>query len=92
MSTIIVDPPWTDPEQKGKHSRLFCYLHSSSRVKDCISLSLLPKDWLSHLIYLRSSSLIMATGYLKVQGDKIVDENGTQVVLRGAGIGGWMKW
>jgi len=33
----------------------------------------------------------MATGYLKVQGDKIVDENGTQVVLRGAGIGGWMK-
>jgi hypothetical protein len=33
----------------------------------------------------------MASGYLRVDGDKIVDGNGQQVVLRGAAIGGWMK-
>jgi hypothetical protein len=33
----------------------------------------------------------MATGILKVEGEKVVDENGTPVYLRGAGLGGWMK-
>jgi hypothetical protein len=33
----------------------------------------------------------MASGYLKVNGDKIVNGKGEQVVLRGAAIGGWMK-
>ena len=33
----------------------------------------------------------MATGILKVDGERVVDEKGTTVVLRGAGIGGWMK-
>ncbi|OJJ47052.1 hypothetical protein ASPZODRAFT_131983 [Penicilliopsis zonata CBS 506.65] len=33
----------------------------------------------------------MATGILKVQGDKIVDGNGDTIVLRGAAIGGWMN-
>lgn len=28
---------------------------------------------------------------LKVSGTKIVDEAGNEVVLRGAGLGGWMK-
>lgn len=34
----------------------------------------------------------MATGILKVKGDKVVDQNGSSVVLRGAAIGGWMKY
>ena len=34
----------------------------------------------------------MATGILKVQGNKVVDGNGKTVVLRGAGLGGWMKY
>ena len=33
----------------------------------------------------------MATGILKVDGERVVDEKGKTVVLRGAGIGGWMK-
>lgn len=34
----------------------------------------------------------MATGILKVQGSKVVDSNGDEVLLRGAAIGGWMKY
>lgn len=30
--------------------------------------------------------------YLKVSGTKVVDGGGKEVVLRGAGLGGWMKW
>ncbi|KAH8896057.1 glucanase [Thozetella sp. PMI_491] len=33
----------------------------------------------------------MATGFLKAQGTRIVDENGDLVILRGAGLGGWMN-
>lgn len=33
----------------------------------------------------------MATGILRVKGDKIVDENGNTVILRGAAVGGWMN-
>jgi hypothetical protein len=29
--------------------------------------------------------------FLKVSGTKIVNEQGEVVVLRGAGLGGWMK-
>lgn len=28
---------------------------------------------------------------LKISGTKIVNEQGNEVVLRGAGLGGWMK-
>lgn len=28
---------------------------------------------------------------LQVQGEKIVDEQGNEVILRGAGLGGWMN-
>lgn len=38
---------------------------------------------------LQSSSLIMSL--LKVNGTKLVDEDGKEVILRGAGLGGWMK-
>ena len=33
----------------------------------------------------------MALGMLKVQGEHVVDPAGTPVVLRGAGLGGWMN-
>lgn len=34
----------------------------------------------------------MANGILRVQGDKVVDGNGNPVYLRGASLGGWMKY
>jgi hypothetical protein len=34
----------------------------------------------------------MATGILKVRGEEIVDSNGSLVILRGAGLGGWLKF
>ncbi|KAJ5722671.1 hypothetical protein N7488_000706 [Penicillium malachiteum] len=33
----------------------------------------------------------MATGILKVKGNSVVDQNGQNVVLRGAALGGWMN-
>ncbi|GAB7337244.1 hypothetical protein MBLNU457_g2617t1 [Dothideomycetes sp. NU457] len=33
----------------------------------------------------------MATGFLKVQGDKVVDGHGKPVILRGSALGGWMN-
>lgn len=29
--------------------------------------------------------------YIKVSGTKLVDANGEELILRGAGLGGWMK-
>jgi hypothetical protein len=33
----------------------------------------------------------MSTGILHVEGNTVVDENGDNVILRGAALGGWMK-
>lgn len=33
----------------------------------------------------------MATGILKVKGTDVVDKDGNRVILRGAGLGGWMN-
>lgn len=33
----------------------------------------------------------MATGILKVRGDRVVDSAGNDVILRGAGLGGWLN-
>jgi hypothetical protein len=33
----------------------------------------------------------MSPTILKVSGTKIVDGDGKEVILRGAGLGGWMK-
>jgi hypothetical protein len=33
----------------------------------------------------------MASGILRIDGDKVVDANGKTVILRGAGLGGWMN-
>ena len=29
--------------------------------------------------------------FVKVSGTKLVDGNGEEIILRGAGLGGWMK-
>jgi hypothetical protein len=34
----------------------------------------------------------MSNGILKIKGDKVVDASGTPIILRGAGLGGWMKY
>jgi hypothetical protein len=34
----------------------------------------------------------MATGILKVDGENVVGDDGKPVILRGAGLGGWMKY
>ena len=31
------------------------------------------------------------SSFLKVSGTKVVDKDGKEVILRGAGLGGWMK-
>ena len=33
----------------------------------------------------------MPTGMLRVQGEEVVDGSGERVILRGAGLGGWLK-
>ncbi|EKD16860.1 hypothetical protein MBM_05329 [Drepanopeziza brunnea f. sp. 'multigermtubi' MB_m1] len=33
----------------------------------------------------------MSNGFLRVEGDKVVDGKGNTVILRGAGLGGWMN-
>lgn len=33
----------------------------------------------------------MSNGFLRVDGEKVVDEKGNPVILRGAGLGGWMN-
>lgn len=34
----------------------------------------------------------MATGILKVKDTQVVDSTGAPVILRGAAIGGWLKY
>lgn len=34
----------------------------------------------------------MATGILRVKGTEVVDDKGHPVILRGAGLGGWLKY
>ncbi|MGI9531542.1 carbohydrate-binding protein [Lutimonas sp.] len=41
------------------------------------------------IILLLSSALLTAQG-LKTEGKKIIDTNGNEVILKGAGLGGWM--
>ena len=31
------------------------------------------------------------SSFLRVEGTKLVDGDGNEVILRGAGLGGWMK-
>lgn len=42
------------------------------------------------LSFIISIQLVSAQGYLKVDGKRIVDEKGNNVLLRGMGLGGWM--
>lgn len=32
------------------------------------------------------------SSYLKISGTKVVDGEGKEIILRGAGLGGWMKY
>jgi hypothetical protein len=34
----------------------------------------------------------MSNGILQIQGERVVDGKGNPVILRGAGLGGWMKY
>lgn len=45
-----------------------------------------------HIQFSRSFEHKMAVGILKVKGNKVVDNDGNEVLLRGAAIGGWMKY
>jgi aryl-phospho-beta-D-glucosidase BglC (GH1 family) len=40
---------------------------------------------------LRNPPPKMSNGFLRISNDKVVDGNGTPVILRGAGLGGWMN-
>lgn len=42
------------------------------------------------LLSIISTQLVLAQGYLKVDGKRIVDEKGNNILLRGMGLGGWM--
>ena len=33
----------------------------------------------------------MSNGILRIEGERVVDSEGNTVILRGAGLGGWMK-
>jgi hypothetical protein len=33
----------------------------------------------------------MSNGILRIEGETVVDGEGNPVILRGAGLGGWMK-
>jgi hypothetical protein len=37
------------------------------------------------------SCYTMSNGFLRVEGEKVLDEKGNTVILRGAGLGGWMN-
>ena len=55
-----------------------------------------PKQILNYTKYMTFLLLIMmfqslqASGFLRTQDTKIVDESGQEVILRGMGLGGWM--
>ena len=38
------------------------------------------------------STIPQPSGYIRVDGTKLVDGDGKEVILRGAGLGGWMKY
>ncbi|MBU1097612.1 MAG: cellulase family glycosylhydrolase [Bacteroidetes bacterium] len=42
------------------------------------------------LILMIISSLVYGEGFLKTDGKKIIDESGTEIILRGMGLGGWL--
>ena len=65
------------------YSNLNAHLHPSSGVSEILEQPEDPER--------KDSAARMASGYLKVEGDKIVDGNGKSIILRGAAIGGWMK-
>lgn len=39
----------------------------------------------------QASSLGAMSPFIKVSGTKLIDADGKEIILRGAGLGGWMK-
>lgn len=65
--------------------------HKWSRAPGVSSSKVHPRYLVFHLYlssYRPSGPMV---SYLRVSGTKIVDGDGKEVVLRGAGLGGWMK-
>ncbi|HMJ68317.1 MAG TPA: cellulase family glycosylhydrolase [Cyclobacteriaceae bacterium] len=42
------------------------------------------------VLFMITGSIVSGQGYLRVDGKRIVDEKGNNVLLRGMGLGGWM--
>lgn len=42
------------------------------------------------ILFLTLTSTSVGQGFLKTEGQKIVDESGNEVILKGMGLGGWM--
>ena len=43
-------------------------------------------------LYYTTDTHNMASGILKVKGTQVVDQNDKPIILRGAAIGGWLKY
>ena len=54
------------------------YLISQSRVQLVTAMS--------------NTTIRQPTGFIRVDGTKLVDGDGNEIILRGAGLGGWMKY
>ena len=39
-----------------------------------------------------NTTIRQPTGFIRVDGTKLVDGDGNEIILRGAGLGGWMKY
>jgi endoglucanase len=55
-------------------------------MKNRLSISL----WFSCLVLLLSFTEGRSQGFVQAEGQKIVDEEGEELILRGIGLGGWM--
>jgi hypothetical protein len=64
---------------------------TSSRSPRTVEVKITLLTLSSSHLYRPHPGIDMAPSILKVNGTKIVDGDGKEVILRGAGLGGWMK-
>lgn len=67
------------------HHVVFLEEHKASRLRPFLFQFYFNTS--AHL----SKFLAMSNGFLRVEGEKVVDGKGNTVILRGAGLGGWMN-